>query len=189
MVELTWNNISTLPQNGTEKGISNSMDWTDLQNGWFGTDDSRVYRTTDGGLTWSSSTTTFQNNNAVSFTDIYSGVSAGENINWTTDGGATWFTKPGQIPGEVVSAASAKQIPGKFFFVTGNEVYKTDDFGDGYTLSYSQTDTLKFIDVDAIMIGENYWITGYAVGDSGTIAKYKELYLVTETRISSEYYS
>jgi photosystem II stability/assembly factor-like uncharacterized protein len=176
----TWNNISTLPQNGTEKGLSNSMKWIDLQNGWFGTDDSRIYRTTDGGLTWTSSTASFQNLNAVTFTDISSGVSAGDDINWTSDGGTTWFTKPGQITGEVVSAASAKQIPGKFLFITGNEVYKTDDYGDGYTLSYSQEDTLKFIDVDAIKIGENYWITGYAVGDSGTIAKYKELYLVTE---------
>ncbi|MCU0414734.1 MAG: T9SS type A sorting domain-containing protein, partial [Ignavibacteriaceae bacterium] len=177
----TWNNISTLPQNGTEKGLSNSMKWVDLQNGWFGTDASRIYRTTNGGLTWTSSSANFQNINAVTFSDISSGVSAGEDINYTSDGGANWFTKPGQITGEIVSAASAKQIPGKFLFVTGNEVYKTDDSGDAYTLSYSQADTLKFIDVDAIKIGENYWITGYAVGDSGTIAKYKELYLVTET--------
>ncbi|MCK7522034.1 MAG: T9SS type A sorting domain-containing protein [Ignavibacteriales bacterium] len=48
-------------------------------------------------------------------------------------------------------------------------------------IDYSQTDTLKFIDVDVIKVDENYWITGYAVGDSGTISKYKELYLVTET--------
>lgn len=177
----TWNNISTLPQNGTEKGLSNSMKWIDLQNGWFGTDASRIYRTTDGGLTWTSSTASFQNINAITFTDLSAGVSAGQDINYTSDGGATWFTKSGQITGEIVSAASAKQIPEKFLFVTGNEVYKTDDSGDAYTLSYSQTDTLKFIDIDAIKIGENYWITGYAVGDSGTIAKYKELYLVTET--------
>ena len=132
-------------------------------------------------LTWSSGTTTFQNNNAVAFTDLSAGVSAGEDINWTSDGGATWFTKPAQISGEIVSAASAEQIQGKFFFVTGNEVYKTNNFGDSFVLGYSQTDTLKFIDVDVIKVGENYWITGYAVGDSGTIAKYKELYLVTET--------
>jgi photosystem II stability/assembly factor-like uncharacterized protein len=177
---VTWNDISTLPQNGSEKGISNSMDWTDLQNGWFGTDDSRVYKTTDGGLTWTSSTTTFQNSNAVSFNDMSSGVSAGEEINWTTDGGASWFTKPGQISGEIVSAASAEQIDGKFFFVTGSDVYSTGDSGENYTLNYSQSDTLQFIDVDVIKIEENYWITGYATGNNGTIAKYKELYLVTE---------
>jgi photosystem II stability/assembly factor-like uncharacterized protein len=180
---LNWNSVSSLPQNGIEKGLSNSMKWVDLQNGWFGTDASRAYRTTNGGLTWTSSTVSFQNINAVSFTDISAGVSAGADINYTSDGGATWFTKPGQITGEIVSAASAKQIPGKFLFVTGKEVYKTDDSGDSYNLSYSQTDTLKFIDVDAVKIGENYWITGYAVGDSGTVAKYKELYLVVETEM------
>jgi photosystem II stability/assembly factor-like uncharacterized protein len=176
-----WNSIANLPQNGNEKGLKNSMKWIDEFNGWFGTDAGRVYRTTDGGLTWTSSTTSFQNINAVSFSDAFEGASAGSDINWTSDGGATWFTKPGQITGEIVSAASAKQIPGKFFFVTGNEVFKTDDFGDAYSLSYSQTDTLKFIDIDVIKLQENYWITGYAVGDSGTIAKYKELYLVAET--------
>ena len=178
---VTWDDISTLPQNGTEKGKSNSMKWIDVQNGWFGTDDSRIYRTTDGGLTWTSSTTTFQNHNAVTFTDLSAGVAAGEDVNYTSDGGATWSTKTGQIPGEVVSAASAEQIQGKFFFVTGTEVYKTEDLGDNYVLDYSQADTINFIDVDVIKVDENFWITGYAAGNNGTITKYKELYLVTET--------
>jgi photosystem II stability/assembly factor-like uncharacterized protein len=177
----TWNNISTLPQNGTEKGISNSMKWIDQQNGWFGTDNSRVYRTTDGGLTWSSGTTTFQNNNGVAFTDLTSGVTAGQEINWTSDGGNTWFTKPAQIPGSIISAASVDQIQGRFFFVTGTDVYKTDNLGDSYVLDYSQADPLKFVDADLIKVEENYWIIGFAVGDNGSIAKYKELYLVTET--------
>ena len=157
------------------------MKWIDVQNGWFGTDDSRIYRTTDGGLTWTSSTTTFQNHNVVTFTDLSAGVAAGEDVNYTSDGGATWSTKTGQIPGEVVSAASAEQIQGKFFFVTGTDVYKTEDLGENYVLDYSQADTINFIDVDVIKVDENFWITGYAAGNNGTITKYKELYLVTET--------
>lgn len=178
---VTWNDISTLSQNGSEKGLSNSMYWTDLQNGWFGTDDSRIYRTTDGGQTWTSSNTTFSTSNAVSFTNVSSGVSAGEDINWTTDGGATWITKSGQISGEVVSAASAKQVDGKFFFISGTEVYKTNDAGENYMLDYTEPDTLKFINIEVIKVEENYWITGYAVGNNGSIIKYKELYLVTTT--------
>jgi len=178
---LTWNPTSTLSQNGSEKGISNSMKWVDLMNGWFGTDNSRIYRTTDGGLTWASGTTTFQTSSCVAFTDISAGVAAGVDINWTSDGGASWFTKPTQISGEISSAASAEQIHGKFFFVTGNEVYLTNNFGDSFVLGYSQADTLRSIDVDVVKVDENYWITSYAVGDSGRIAKYKELYLVTET--------
>lgn len=178
---VTWSNISTLSQNGTEKGLSNSMKWIDQLNGWFGTDNSRVYRTSDGGLTWSSSSTTFINSAGIAFTNLSDGVAAGENINWTTDGGASWFTKSGQISGNIISAASPEQIQGKFFFVTDTEVYKTSDFGENYLLGYSQTDSLKYLDIDLIKVEENFWITGYAVGDSGTIVKYKELYLVTET--------
>ncbi|MGB5530383.1 MAG: T9SS type A sorting domain-containing protein, partial [Ignavibacteriaceae bacterium] len=178
---LTWNSASALPQNGSEIGISNSMKWIDIQNGWFGTNNSSVYRTNNGGSSWSSGTTTFPNNNSVAFTDASSGVSAGTEINWTSDGGLTWFLKTEQIPGEVISAASAEQIQGKFFFVAGSDVYKTDNTGDSYIQDYSQSDPLRFIDVDVIKVGENNWITAYATGDNGTIAKYMELYLVTET--------
>jgi len=178
---ITWNSVSSLPQNGSEAGFSNSMKWVDVQNGWFGTDNSTVYRTNNGGASWSPSAATFQNINCVTVTDFTSGVAAGTEINWTSDGGATWFLKVEEIPGEVVSAASAEQVQGKFFFVTGSDVYKTNNTGDSYVLDYSQTDTLQFIDVELIQVLNNYWITGYAVGDSGTIAKYKELFLVTET--------
>lgn len=177
----TWNSIANLPQNGSETGISNSMNWIDEQTGWFGTNNSSVYKTVDGGISWASSNTTFQNNNSVAFTNLLSGVTAGTEINWTTDGGITWFLKAEQIPGEVISAASANQVQGKFFFVTGNEVYKTENHGDSYIMDYSQIDPLQFIDIEVIRVGENDWITGYAVGDNGSVAKYMELYLVTET--------
>jgi photosystem II stability/assembly factor-like uncharacterized protein len=184
---VTWNDISTLQQDGIEKGRSNSMDWTDIQNGWFGTDNNRVYRTTDGGNTWTSNTTTFQNTNTVSFTDMYSGVSAGEELNWTTDGGSSWFTKAAQIPGEIVSSSSARLLEGKFFFVSGTNVYKTIDSGDNFSLDYTDSDTLNFIDVEVIQVEENFWITGYAVGNNGSIVKYKELYLVTDTEPIQEF--
>ncbi|HEY6437202.1 MAG TPA: FlgD immunoglobulin-like domain containing protein, partial [Ignavibacteriaceae bacterium] len=85
------------------------------------------------------------------------------------------------ISGEVVSAASAKQVDGKFFLISGTEVYKTNDAGENYILDYTEPDTLKFINVDVIKVEENYWITGFAVGNNGSIVKYKELYLVTDT--------
>lgn len=178
---INWSSISTLSQNGTEIGLNKSMKWIDDQIGWFGTDNSTVYRTTDGGVNWSSSSTTFQSSNGLTFTDNFTGVTAGSEINWTTDGGATWFLKSEQIPGEIVSVGSTEQIDGKYFFVTGGDVYKTVNAGDSYELNYSQTDTLQFIDVDVVKVDENNWITAYAVGNNGSISKYMELYLTVNT--------
>ncbi|MCW9098596.1 MAG: T9SS type A sorting domain-containing protein [Ignavibacteriaceae bacterium] len=182
-----WISASSLSQNGSEKGINNSMKWLDDQIGWFGTDNSSVYRTTNGGTNWFFGTTTFQSNNAVAFTDNFTGVTAGTEINWTTDGGASWFLKSEQIPGEIVSVGSPDQIEGKYFFVSGGDVYKTDNSGDSYVLNYSQIDNLLFIDVEVVRVDENNWIIAYAVGENGTIAKYKELYLVVgaETEVNT----
>ncbi|MBT8381338.1 MAG: T9SS type A sorting domain-containing protein, partial [Ignavibacteria bacterium] len=170
----------TLAQNGSETGFINSMDWADDQTGWFGTNDGTIYKTTDGGSTWQSSTTTFTNVVTVSFTDDQNGIASGDATDRTTDGGMTWTAAPDQISGTVVAGSSVKGVNGRWYFVFGNEVLKTQNQGDNFSMDYSQANTFNGIDVELIQIDDNFWVTGYAVGEMGTIAKYVELLLATD---------
>jgi len=175
-----WNSGGSLPQNGSETGFNNSMDWIGNQMGWFGTDNGRVYKTTDGGTTWQSSTTTFTNSTTVSFTDDQKGVASGDATDRTHDGGLTWTTAPDQIGGYVSAGTAVKGVDGRWYFIFGNEIFKTEDQGDNFIMDYTQVNTFNGIDVEIVQIDENHWITGYAVGEMGTIAKYVELLLATD---------
>lgn len=54
----TWNRMATEPtQVGTEAGYNNSLDIVGT-NIWFGTNTTKVYHSTDLGITWTSGATT-----------------------------------------------------------------------------------------------------------------------------------
>lgn len=182
-----WFSAGSLPQNGSEVGFTNSMDWVDDQHGWFGTNNNRVYKTTDGGSTWLSYNISFNNNTMVSFESEQKGIASGDATDRTTDGGLTWITTPNQIPGNVQAGSSVKGVDDRYYFVYDFEVYKTTDQGDNFIIDYSQLNNFNSIDIELVKVGENNWITGYAVGESGTIAKYIELLLAVGTENTGEY--
>jgi photosystem II stability/assembly factor-like uncharacterized protein len=175
-----WSSTGSLSQNGSETGFANSLDWTGNQMGWFGTNNNRVYNTTDGGNSWQPYTTSFTNSTTVSFTDEQNGIASGDATDKSIDGGLTWTTASGQIAGNVVAGSAVKGVDGRWYFIFGNEVYKTYDQGDNFVMDYMQTNNFNSIDVELIQVGENFWVTGYAVGEMGTIAKYVELLLATD---------
>jgi len=174
-----WSSASSLTQNGSETGWSNSMDWVGDQHGWFGTDNGQVYRTTDNGNTWTSSQTSFTNSIAVAFTDEQTGIASGDGTDRTSDGGTTWTVSPNQVPGTTFSGTAIKGTAGRWYFISGSEVYKSYNHGDSFSLDYSQANVLQHIKMKVVPAGDNDWICGYAVGDNGTIAKYIEPYIVT----------
>jgi photosystem II stability/assembly factor-like uncharacterized protein len=180
-----WNSAATLLQNGSETGWTNSMDWIGSQYGWIGTDNDRIYRTTDGGSSWTASSTTFGNSMAVSFIDELNGIAGGDGTDRTTDGGVTWSTSPAQVPGTAFGSASVNLPPGRWYFISGNEVYKTFDQGNSFNLEYSQANVYQHIAMEVVRVGVNDWICGYAVGDNGTITKYIEVYTITDVKTST----
>ncbi len=181
-----WTSAATLLQDGSETGWNNSMDWIGDQFGWFGTDNGHIYRTTDGGATWTASQTTFSNSIAVSFVDEMTGLAGGNGTDRTTDGGASWNTSPVQLPGVAFGSAAVNLSQGRWYFITGGEIYKTFDHGDNFSLDFVQSDVYQDIDMKVVKIGENYWLCGYAVGENGTITKYLELYTVTDIAANSD---
>jgi len=181
-----WTSVSSLPQDGSETGWSNSMDWVGEQYGWFGTDNGRVYSTVNSGVTWLSSSTSFTNSMAVAFTDEQNGIASGDGTDRTTNGGATWGISPDQIPGTVFSGSAIKRSPGTWYFISGNEVYKSVDQGDSFVIEYTQASVFQHIKVKVVAAGDNDWICGYAVGNNGTIVKYLEHYTVTEVKLDTD---
>ena len=111
-------------------------------NVWFGTNNSRIYRSTDRGRSWSFGATPSQNSFGIAFADENRGIATfsvngngggtqtgGYMIAATSDGGATWREIPTPFPG--TQPQSVTFVPGttRAFIGTQNGVYETSDFG------------------------------------------------------------
>lgn len=176
---VSWQSAASLPQAGSEAGWNNSMYWINDQIGWFGTNNNRVYYTTDGGSSWSPANTTFSNSFGVSFADELTGMAAGNGTDLSTDGGNNWTGTTGQISGDVFALSGLNLNPLRWYLVSGSSVYKTSDQGNSFSMDFSQGSALNHIDMKLVRIADYDWICGFAVGENGTINKYLELPTVT----------
>ncbi|MGZ4117805.1 MAG: VPS10 domain-containing protein, partial [Bacteroidia bacterium] len=179
------------PSSTNEFGLVNVYCKQGTSNIWFGTNAGRIYRSTDGGLTWSVATVAASTTgiNDIAFTDPNNGVayaftsgSTFEMYN-TTDGGATWT----QIvtPSPNVGMNDLNAVPGTNYFVsagagTGNNI-----------ISYSQDNGVTWTDWGSISIqylnidfadGANGWAGSFsdpANAAVGGIYKYSDIALTS----------
>ena len=90
---VTWVHFANEPVGGSsEAGWNNSFWWNDASHGWFGTNNSRVWRTNDGGTSWGSAATPSTNSVGVTFNDNFTGLVTHDNgiVGRTTNGGSSW---------------------------------------------------------------------------------------------------
>ena len=89
-----------------EAGWNNSFHWTDRFHGWFGTNNYRIWKTSDGGVTWDSGSTSSSNSYAISFSDNLNGVTgfSDGSIMKTSDGGSHWFILTSQTESPISGA-------------------------------------------------------------------------------------
>jgi hypothetical protein len=108
------------------------------------------------------------------------GIATGTGTARSVNGGSTWTTTPVAPPGSPFAAVSVTVPQNRWYLVSGGAVYKTTDQGTTFPVDFSQANTYNGIDMKAVVVSGNTWLTGYVVGNAGTITKYQELALVQD---------
>ncbi|MBK8552556.1 MAG: hypothetical protein IPL53_16400 [Ignavibacteria bacterium] len=171
---VTWARMATEPvQVGAEAGWNNSflIIGTHI---WFGTNTTRVYHSTDLGLTWSSGATTGTlNTYALHFNSTTEGLAGGSAaatpLVKTIDGGST-YSQTATYPGTTGNLDGLEGNGIDWWAIrSGTTVYRSQDQGATWPagLQYVQAGAV-FQDIDLTGSG---CVSGWAVGNAGVIAR------------------
>lgn len=97
---LTWDSSSFyLPQNGSEAGWNNAFYFEVSSGVWFGTNNTRVYKSLTL-VNWTTQPTTGQlNSYAIWFNNPLLGLTGGAALLMTTNSGTNWVSPPAALPG------------------------------------------------------------------------------------------
>lgn len=160
-----------LPQSGSEAGWNNAM-YVMGNRIWFGTNNTRVYYSTNYGQSWAYSTTTGSvNSYSVAFWGNV-GFTGQTTVLKSTDYGLNWvtFTAPGT--GTAFSFVSALS---RFWYARGSSIYISTDNGSNFALDYTApAGTVYHISMfynATVNPGAMIWY-GYAVRSNGGISRY-----------------
>jgi photosystem II stability/assembly factor-like uncharacterized protein len=164
----TWARMATEPtQVGTEAGWNNSLQVIGTHI-WFGTNATKVYHSTDLGVTWTSGATTgTANTYGVHFNSITNGLAGGTAMVGTTNGGTSFtaVTSPG-------TAGNMNGIEGQgtdwWALRSDANIYRSTNGGTAWTTAYTQTAAV-FQDID--FVDAAGCPKGWAVGNAGAIAR------------------
>jgi hypothetical protein len=167
---LNWTQLPTAPaQVGSEAGWNNSffINGTDI---WFGTNNTKVYHSTNLGLNWSSGPTTGTvNSYSVHFNNGTNGLAGGSTTAFivrTTNAGTTYSTVA-SIPTGTGNITGLEGNGSDYWALRGNHVFRSTNNGDNWTQVYTGTTALWDIDFAIV----NGCPQGWAVGATGTIVK------------------
>ncbi len=151
-----------------EAGYNNSFCWTDPLHGWFGTNQNKAWRTTNGGVSWSSSPTGSANTYGIAFRDADNGLAVHSNgsVARTVNGGATWSAATSPSTFGLVPVAYPLGT-GSAWVSDGGAVYRTVDQGQSWSTQTlypfsGAVNHLSFVDTTS----------GWAVTSNGEVLKY-----------------
>jgi photosystem II stability/assembly factor-like uncharacterized protein len=156
-----------LPQAGTEAGWNNAM-WLSGNNLWFGTNNTRVYKSTNFGSAWTFGTTTGSANS-------YS-VAFNSNIGFTGQSAILKSTNAGDnyaavtLPG-TGTAYSFNGVLDRFWYCRTSNIYWSSDNGANFAVQFADTGTYQAM---SLKLDGNI-IRGWAVTSNGRIAMYNEI--------------
>lgn len=164
-----WARIATEPaQVGTEAGWNNALQIIG-NNMWFGTNATKVYKSTDLGLTWTSGATTGTvNSYAVHYNTASVGLAGGTAMVLSTNGGTSYsaVTNPG-------TTGNINGIDGAgsdwWAIRSGNTIYRSTNGAANWTNAHV-AGTSVFQHIDIVTAADNC-SDGWAVGNAGVIVK------------------
>ena len=164
----SWNHIPTQPlTNGPEIGLYfNSLCVTDSLHIWF-LGEQRIYKSSNGGLTWSNSQTPILYTSIWFISDSVGMTSSYINAGLSTNAGVSWSQI--SIPGGGSYYSLAGSGPNDFWFVSNGYIYHTVDLGSTWTSEMVTFD--QFFEIEFVTIGQS--VIGYAGGSNGSIARYE----------------
>ena len=143
----TWDSAGLyLPAGSTTEGGYNNCLFGVSPKIWFGTNNSRVYYSSNGGLNWSiQSITPEVNSYSLWFSQSSAGLSGGANLMQTTNGGLNWTSfassGSGNIAG-ITSAAIPVYFPFSRIWIVRNasaSIYASNNGGANWSTEYTTT--------------------------------------------------
>jgi photosystem II stability/assembly factor-like uncharacterized protein len=162
-----------LNQSGSEMSWPNAMDVIG-NNIWFGTNNSRIYRTTNGGIIWFASTLAGQNIYAITFNGT-TGFAAGDLAYRSTNSGVSWVIQL-NLPGTGVFNAAAN-LGSAFWYGRGTEIYFSSNEGVNYNLQYTSPSAGTYNQLSFFYSAGNNILTtvrGWGVTNNGAISHYSD---------------
>ncbi len=170
-----------LPQSGSETGFYNAMS-VRYQTGYIylGTNYSRIYKSINGGLSWSIIPTAFQNVKTISFGDnsfVY-GFAGGSGAAISTNQGASWqsLILPGTGDCNAFTNDGPTYIMRAAFYCKTSQIYLSTDGGANFIINYNSPigGNYTHIYINSIDI-DVFFRHGWAVRDNGGISRYDSL--------------
>ncbi|MBI5472563.1 MAG: choice-of-anchor D domain-containing protein [Ignavibacteriae bacterium] len=176
----TWAAMTpALPQVGTEAGWNNSFQIIG-NNMWFGTNLSKVYRSTNLGGAWTGVATPSLNSYSVWFNNATTGILGGASgaVNKSTNGGATWTAATAAGTGNVLGSGGVNGF--EFWATSGNNVFYTTNHGTSWTSAakngYTGAIALNALAMIPGISGSTWgWAVGGVAGTNSTIVRYRRM--------------
>ncbi len=171
----SWARIATEPlrvggEAGTQNGLSVYVPPVGQITIWFNSGvGGRIYRSSNGGATWSSGTAPFTATSNVWFINNVYGVATGSTANGvarSTDGGITWASTPVAGTGFLIACGGAGTSD--FWYARGTTIYRSTDRGASFTSAY--TGTGSYVGLSFVASSGNTY--GWAVTSTGGIAAF-----------------
>jgi photosystem II stability/assembly factor-like uncharacterized protein len=165
---LNWDSAGLyLPQAGSEAGWNNAM-WLSGNNLWFGTNNTRVYKSTNFGSAWTFGATTGSvNTYSVAF-DGLTGFTGQSALLKSTNGGDNYSAVT--LPG-TGTAYSFNAVLGRYWYCRTTNIYWSSDNGANFALQFPDTGTYLAMNMKL----DGNIIRGWAVTSNGRISRYHEL--------------